>query len=82
MKKIENISEDKIVQVYCNCCGKSILVENGMLKEGVFSTSYQWGYFSEKDGTTHRFDLCEDCYDKIISKFIIPVEQEEEVELI
>ncbi len=59
-----------------------MFVENGMLKEGAFSTSYRWGYFSEKDGTTHAFDLCEDCYDKIISKFVIPVEQKEDVELL
>ena len=32
-----------------------------------------WGYFSKKDGETHSFDLCEECYDKWIGGFQIPV---------
>lgn len=51
-----------------------------------------WGYFSSKDLTGHAFNVCEDCYDKWIQKFKIPVEEfpvdevhnytEEEIEMI
>ena len=34
------------------------------------------GYFSEKDGETHRFCICESCYDRIRAGFQIPVEIE------
>ena len=34
-----------------------------------------WGYFSEKDGIKHRWSLCENCYDKLIRGFAIPVEE-------
>ena len=27
--------------------------------KGVFRVDYEWGYFSEKDGERHAFDLCE-----------------------
>ena len=27
----------------------------------------------------HRFDLCEECYDRMVSQFVIPVEKENEV---
>ena len=41
-----------------------------------------WGYFSNKDGETHQFCLCEDCYDEMIKKFRIPVHVSERTELL
>ena len=35
------------------------------------------GYFSEKDGERHSFDLCESCYDDLLRTFRIPAEIEE-----
>ncbi|GHU62801.1 hypothetical protein FACS189418_4850 [Clostridia bacterium] len=63
--------------LYCNSCGKKIVVEQGVAKEGTISISCVWDYFSEKDGERHHFTLCEECYDRIISQFVIPVEVEE-----
>lgn len=57
----------------CNSCGKTIIFENDIMKEDVFEAAKVWGYFSKKDMETHRFNLCEQCYDDIISKFKIPV---------
>ena len=31
----------------CNCCGKQLLIENGVLKEGICSVDVTWGYFSK-----------------------------------
>ena len=42
----------------------------------------QWGYFSEKDGESHSFDLCEACYDKLTAGFKIPPEKNTEKELL
>lgn len=75
MRKNGNQGNDKQLEVYCNACGKKLKVENGMEMEGVFRGKAEWGYFSEKDGETHSFDLCEACYDKWISAFQIPVEK-------
>jgi hypothetical protein len=61
---------------FCPNCGKEIPVSNGHENEGVFHADYQWGYFSEKDGQRHRFDLCEKCYDSLLQGFQIPVEIE------
>ena len=42
----------------------------------------QWGYFSkDKDGLRHKFCLCEDCYDRLLSQFVLPAEAEEVTEL-
>lgn len=43
---------------------------------------YAWDYFSEKDGEVHHFDLCEACYDELVSQFRIPVDTEEQTELL
>ena len=72
--------EQKLQSVCCNKCGKNISLKNGVMTEGVFSVDYRWGYFSNKDGKKHAFDLCEECYDKIIKKFKYSVEEQEYTE--
>lgn len=62
------------MQVLCNCCGKMLWVENGIVKEGVAPVQLEWGFFSKKDGEIHSFDLCESCYEKMIHSFSLPVE--------
>lgn len=66
----------------CNQCGRELTVENGIIKEGYFRGDNLFGYFSHKDGIKHSFDLCEECYDKMIKSFVIPVETEEVKELL
>ena len=82
MRKYEEKKENQVVEVYCNCCGKKIAVKDGMVMEGVLPVTVCWGYFSEKDGERHTFDLCESCYDKWIAGFQIPVEKKIENEML
>ena len=79
MRKSEN---GKLTQVICNGCGRELKVEKEILREGSFSADVRFGYFSRKDGLRHKFDLCEDCYDKWISSFAIPVEEITETEML
>ncbi len=75
MRQYKTIEAQKQVmeKMYCNKCGKTIQMENDMLKEGVFSGRTTWGYFSNKDGEIHEFDICEKCYDEFIKTFKIPM---------
>lgn len=82
MRKYENETQGQLVQVICNGCGKKLQLENDYLKEGYFTADVVFGYFSRKDGERHRFDLCEDCYDRMAAGFVIPVEAEEQSELL
>ena len=68
--------QKEITKIFCNSCKKEIRVENGISEEDVLSVEKRWGYFSNKDNEVHRFDLCEECYDKLIASFEIPVERE------
>ncbi len=65
----------------CNCCGKIIKAEQGIQKEDALEIVKDWGYFSGKDLERHRILICETCYDKWISGFMIPpvVEVQSEV---
>jgi hypothetical protein len=72
----------KLLQIRCNMCGKEILLEKEIIKEGVLNVQCDWGYFSSKDGERHTFDLCEHCYDKMTEAFVLPVEKENLTEMI
>ena len=62
-------------QIRCNCCGR-LLGQGERAGEDYLKVTKEWGYFSEKDGETHRFCICEPCYDRIRAGFQIPVEIE------
>lgn len=82
MRQYHMIENNELMRVVCNGCGKELRVENGYLKEECFSTEHVFGYFSKKDGIRHRFELCEECYEKMISGFVLPVEEDEVKELL
>lgn len=72
MRKYQSEEEQKLEQVICNQCGKTLRIEDGYLKEGCFHVDYVFGYFSNQDGMRHSWDLCEECYDAYIKQLKIP----------
>ena len=82
MRRYIEHEEKELVQVICNKCGKNIIVDRGLVKEGHFAIKYGWGYFSDKDGQVHQFDLCEKCYDQYVASFLIPIDVENQSELL
>ena len=72
----------KIMQ--CSCCGKEFTVnetEKTILEKEFLHVRKQWGYFSNKDGIIHEFDVCEECYDRWLENFVIPPENRKATEL-
>ena len=82
MREYMENDKNTVKKIVCNQCGKSLQEEDGIVKEGVFRGMARWGFFSEKDGEIHTFDLCEACYDRMAASFRIPVEKEEQTELL
>lgn len=72
----QNIIQNKITDVKCNCCGKLIYKDSLGNISDYLSVSKRWGYGTTLDNEEHNFDLCEDCYKKIISTFVIPPYQD------
>ena len=71
----------KLETVICNGCGKKLVVERGILREGGFAVNYPWDYFSEKDGTSQTADICESCFEQWMSQFRIPPQTVERTEI-
>lgn len=71
--KSENIIIEKVDKVQCNCCGKDIATDKFGYTSDYLSVEKKWGYGSIFDNEIHNFDICEDCYKKMISKFKIPI---------
>ncbi|WP_455714930.1 hypothetical protein [Anaerosporobacter sp.] len=68
------LKEAKHKEMNCNVCGKKLKFDHGILKEDVFTAKKEWGYFSDMDLQVHSFNVCEDCYNKMVSTFVIPVD--------
>ena len=68
--------------IYCNKCGRLIKTHNGIPVEDFIKTKKSWGYFSEKDGRTQEFVLCEDCVEWLEKEFFRPSRIYETVEMI
>lgn len=61
-------------KVYCNGCGREINT-GGQEREDYLRVNKSWGYFSHWDLTNQAFNLCQDCYERLIAQFKIPVEE-------
>lgn len=61
-------------RIRCNQCGKILECGDGGRREDFLKVTKEWGYFSKKDLELHEFYLCEDCYDKLIQSFQIPIQ--------
>lgn len=63
-------------EVYCNCCGELITNrERTNQHRDYLHVEKAWGYFSSKDLAGHSFNICENCYDRWLESFRIPVEE-------
>lgn len=69
--------------IFCNGCGRKLKrsSDSEILLEDAFVGEKAWGYFSKKDMIRHRFVMCEECYDNMVSRFAIPPDEEEMTEL-
>ena len=64
------INKNKLV---CNVCGRDLKIEKGILMEDAFEVTKEWGYFSNRDLEVHKFTICEECYDRIVAEFKVPI---------
>jgi ribosomal-protein-alanine N-acetyltransferase len=82
VKRTNVVKKSGEFTICCNSCGKSLKKENGILMEDAFEATKEWGYFSSRDMEVHHFNLCEECYNKLIASFTIPVEIRKKLEVL
>ena len=80
MKKCDK--DKNLEKIICNCCGKEIPLYHGCCQEAFLSVAHTWGYFSEWDGCRHSFEICGQCYGKMIQSWAYPPDSEDETELL
>lgn len=78
---MRQVRKDTNNTIICNMCSKNIQSYNGIFMEDVFEGYKEWGYFSNKDLEIHKFTLCEECYEKLVGSFKIPVQVSEIIEV-
>jgi len=65
MRTYKQITCEKLDKIYCDMCNK--LCTDEMYGSEYATLEAMWGYSSKKDGETQEFELCEDCFDKIVN---------------
>lgn len=82
MRQYLDPDQRTLEKIVCNQCGRELKLKNGIVQEGIFTGEARFSYFSGKDGEKHSFDLCEECYDRLVKGFLVPVTVEEETEFL
>ncbi len=68
-------------KIFCNKCGKEIVRDQHGNISDYLHVKKQWGYFSDKDMEIHEWNLCEECYDRFLKEFAVPVSEKAALEL-
>lgn len=66
MIRTREVNTTEIDVIICDSCGKKIRRNKFNEFEDYFHIEKTWGYHSNKDGRHDSFDICEECYDKMI----------------
>jgi len=64
MNIIKATLQDTVIDVTCDCCGKSCTDKVTNLVESALFVAH-WGYGSKRDGEKWECDLCEGCAAKV-----------------
>lgn len=66
----KEVKEVEVVdQIICDCCGEFIKKQGNRFEEYIHINK-TFGYLSNLyDGQIHNLDICEECYNKILSTF-------------
>ncbi len=61
-------TEEVLAHIVCNKCSKELKEPD---QDSYITINHVFGYFSNKDGQLYDFDLCEDCFDVLVSELQI-----------
>lgn len=77
IKEIQNKKSEVIIDIICDCCGKSCKVDEGVIDNDVrvdndekhylfefMKMEANWGYYSGKDLQQWEAQICEKCVDE------------------
>jgi len=56
-----------IDEIICDVCGESCTITEPVHEHEYAELTAVWSYFSDKDGKKFNIDLCENCFDDVLS---------------
>lgn len=66
--RIYKTEPKKVVdEILCDCCGESCRVTEPVVEYEYATIEATWGYFSDQDGSQFNIDLCENCFNDVLS---------------
>jgi hypothetical protein len=54
-------------EIVCDVCGESCSVTAPVVEHEYAELIATWGYFSDRDGEQFNIDLCENCFNDVLS---------------
>jgi len=66
----------ELSDVRCNACGAAVSKDASGYMQDYVSVHKDWGYHSPFDGESHAIDVCVDCYQNWVGKFVIPPDEQ------
>jgi hypothetical protein len=54
-------------EILCDCCGESCTTTEPVVEHEYATIEATWGYFSDQDGKQFNIDLCENCFNDVLS---------------
>ena len=68
MRKYKKVLKNDLSDIVCDFCSQSCTKQGEDVETAEFAViNAQWGYWSRKDGENCSLDVCENCFDKIMS---------------
>ena len=56
-----------VSEILCDCCGESCTITEPVVEHEYAELIATWGYFSDQDGQQFNIDLCENCFNDVLS---------------
>jgi len=54
-------------KILCDVCGESCTITEPVVEHEYAELIATWGYFSDQDGKHFNIDLCENCFNDVLS---------------
>ncbi len=69
------VDASMISKVECNMCGNTVwdVGQKIAVRADFLSVNMLWSRNSNKEGQEDHWDLCEECYDKLVLQFKVPI---------
>lgn len=67
MKFFREKTTKVVDKIYCDMCGQSCTITEPYIEHEYAKIEATWGYFSNQDGAQYDIEICESCFNQVLS---------------